>query len=76
MKRQRFGTAWAVWLAVVVFGFAVIEGLAIADGVDGGTLSEWTWHYLSYPAFSVPFFIVFTGGLIWLWLHFFRKYRP
>ena len=70
---MKYGKAWLIWVFGTIGYFAVYEYMAIADGIPGGTLSEWVWHLLQFPAFSVPFTIVYFGGIIWLTVHFFKK---
>jgi hypothetical protein len=57
---------WSVWLAVIVFSFALFEGLALYRGTP--TLSRYVWTLSkAFPLF--PWFAgVLTGGLA---VHFF-----
>jgi hypothetical protein len=73
---KRWPRIWLVWILGTVAYFAYFETVAIRDPRAGDTLSEQVWHLLQYPAFAVPFTIVWFGGLVWLTAHFFRKYRP
>jgi hypothetical protein len=73
---SRWGKRWLAWVLLFAGSFAVLEGIALADPARGDTLSEQVWGLLQYPAFSVPFFIVWCGGAVWLTLHWFRRYRP
>lgn len=69
---SRFAIAWLVWLAVIVGGFAVIEGMALASGTPS-TLSDFV-VWLSGVWGPLPFVLgVIVGGMA---VHFWWHWRP
>lgn len=73
MKAPNWRRVWLVWVVGTVGYFAVFETWAIIDKAASDTLSEQVWRLLAYPAFSVPFTILWFGGLVWLTVHFFKR---
>ena len=70
MPDRRFPIWWTVYLIVIVLGFAVLEGLALATG--GTTLSRYVWEVnQDWPLF-IPLGCMVFGVVIchflWHWI--------
>lgn len=63
----KYTIGWVIWVA----GFAVLEGLALANRQAGDTLSEHVWALLDVPVL----WWIAAGAFVWLGGHFFFK-RP
>ena len=67
---------WIVWLLITLGIFAGLEGIALANGHDGDTLSERTRRWLGITPhnprrrIAVPAFAaVLTGFVLWFLPH-------
>ena len=77
-------TYWPVWLVLFLGTFGVREGLALASGRPGDTLSDWVWRVLRITSNETPShwsavdYLVFGAWVTvftWLtWHFFFRRF--
>lgn len=71
--QRKAGIRWAIFLAAVLGGFAVLEGPALADPASGDTLSEFVRMLIEHG--GELGIAAFVSLLVWFGVHILRKVR-